>query len=383
MTGCAVSSVRQRRDATAAADGRTEADARAFVPRAWVVLATGLAASPAIAFIHASQFVLQRRLERGTTTLFWEWSHLLLPWVTFAFAAAALVPFVRRFPLPQQRPAKAIAAHVVAALLFPVVWLGILDVVHVLANWARFVDHLVWMLSDTYLMGVMLFWAAAGTLHAIRHVRAQQALREDALRLKAALAEARLAALSHQLRPHFLFNALNSAAMLVRDGASTQAIEVLARLSGLIRELLRDRPNEVVPLAHELEFLREYLLLERVRFGDRLGVTLEVDHRIGDSPVPFLILQPIVENAIRSGIAARAGRSQLRVGATCSPGAVVLRVEDRGAGGRAGPAESGHGVGLAITRERLRARYGDRATVSLTIDPDGGGSLAEIQLPSV
>jgi two-component system, LytTR family, sensor kinase len=376
-----VTSVR-RPTAASHADARTETDERAFAPRAWVVLVVGLAASPAIAFIHASQFVLQRRLEGTSTTLFWEWRHLLLPWITFAFAAASLVPFVRRFPLPQKHPARAIAAHVAAALLFPVVWLGLLDVVHVLANWARFVDHLVWMLSDTYLMGVMLFWAAAGTLHAIRHVRAQHALREDALRLKAALAEARLAALSHQLRPHFLFNALNSAAMLVRGGESAQAIEVLARLSGLIRELLRERPHEVVPLTHELEFLREYLLLERVRFGDRLGVTLEVDQRLGDSPVPFLILQPVVENAIRYGIAARAGRSQLRVGATSARGTMVLRVEERGAGGRAGPAESGHGVGLAITRERLRARYGDRATVSLTVDPDGSGSLAEIRLPS-
>ena len=373
-----MTSVRQPADA----DGRTGSAARGYVPRAWVVLVIGLAASPAIAFINASQFVLQRRLERGTTTLFFEWSHLLLVWVAFAIAAATLVPFVRRFPLPQAGPAKAIAAHVAAALLFPFLWLGLLDVFHVVRNPSRFADHLVWMLSDAYLMGIMLFWAAAGTLHAIRHVRAQHALREDALRLKAALAEARFAALGHQLRPHFLFNALNSAAMLVRDGESTQAIEVLARLSGLIRELLRDRPHEVVPLAHEVAFLREYLLLERVRFGDRLGVTLEVDQRLGDSPVPFLILQPIVENAIRYGIAARAGRSQLRVGAVSTRDAMVLRVEERGAGGRVGPAESGHGVGLAITRERLRARYGDRATVSLTVDPDGNGSLAEIRLPA-
>jgi len=210
----------------------------------------------------------------------------------------------------------------------------------------------------------------------------QRTLREDALQLKAALSDARFAALSQQLRPHFLFNALNSAAMLVRAGESEQAIELLARLSGLIRELLRDHPHEVVPLSQEFAFLREYLLLEEARFGARLGVTLDCDQRLGDSPVPFLILQPIVENALRHGVAARSGPSQLRVGATSTADGVLLRIEERGNGGRTGLAEAGHGVGLANTRERLRARYGDAASLTLRIDPGGDGSVAEIVLPA-
>jgi signal transduction histidine kinase len=363
------------------AHANSEPEPRSDVPGAWVVLALGLAASPVIAFIQASQFLLQRHLERGQSTLSWELIHLLPPWVSFAVSAAAIVPFVRRFPLPQARPARAIAAHVVAALLFPVVRLGLLDAFHVMREPEKFVEHLMWLLADSYLMNVMLFWAAAGTLHAVRHVRMQQALREDALRLKAALADARYAALSQQLRPHFLFNALNSVAMLVRAGESEQAVDLLARLSGLIRELLRDHPHEVVPLSQELAFLREYLRLEEARFGDRLGVTLDCDGHLDDSPVPFLILQPIVENALRYGVAARSGRSQLHVGATSTPSGVMLKVEERGNGGRVGPAESGHGVGLANTRERLRTRYGEAASFTLTIDPLGNGSTAEICLP--
>jgi hypothetical protein len=334
-----------------------------------------------IAFLQASQFLLQSHLDGSRGTLSWVWTHLLPPWISFAVAAAAIVPFVRRFPLPQARPARAIVAHGLAALLFPVLRLGLLDAFHVIHEPAKFVEHLMWLLADSYLMNVMMFWAAAGTLHAVRHVRMQQALREDALRLRAALSDARFAALSQQLRPHFLFNALNSVAMLVRAGESEQAVDLLARLSGLIRELLRDHPNEVVPLSQELAFLREYLRLEEARFGDRLGVTLDYDGNLGDSPVPFLILQPIVENALRYGVAARSGRSQLRVGAASTASGVVLRVEERGNGGRVGPPESGHGVGLTNTRERLRARYGDRASFNLTVDPLGNGSIAEICLP--
>jgi hypothetical protein len=345
------------------------------------VLAWGLAASPIIAFIHASQLLLQKNLQRDRSTLLWEWTHLLPPWISFAVAAAVIVLLVRRFPLPQAKPTKAIAAHVVAALFFPVLRLGLLDAFHVFGDVDRFVDHLVWLLADSYLADVMLFWAAAGTLHAIRHVRMQQVLREDALRLKAALAEARFSALSQQLRPHFLFNALNSAAMLVRAGESEQAVDLLARLSGLIRELLRDHPHEIVPLSQEFAFLREYLLLEEARFGERLGVSLECDQQLGDAPVPFLILQPVVENAIRYGIAARSGGSLLRVGASSTRDGMVLCVQERGSGGRLGAAEPGTGVGLANTRERLRAHYGDRASISLAVDPDGSGSLAEIRLP--
>ena len=359
----------------------SSSDSRMLLPRASRVLLWGLLASPIIAFINASQDVLQSQLRQSPASLGFAWSRLLLPWATFAICAAAIVPFVRRFPLPQPRPAKAIAAHVVAALVFPFLHLGLLDALHVIGEPSKFVEHLQWLIAAYYVSEVFMFWAAAGTLHAIRHVRLQAVLREDALQLRAALADARFSTLSQQLRPHFLFNALNSAAMLVRSGESTQAIELLARLSGLIRELLRDHPHEVVPLSEELAFLREYLALEEVRFGDRLGVTLDCDEHLGDAPVPFLILQPVVENALRYGVAARSGRSLLQIRAAQTDGGVVLRVEERGSGGNVGVAETGHGLGLTNTRERLRARYGSAASFTLNVDPSGNGSEAEIVLP--
>jgi hypothetical protein len=356
-------------------------NARTLIPGAWRVLALGLLASPAIALLHASQDVLLSRLERSGITLSFVWPRLLLVWVTLAVCAATVAPFVRRFPLPQPRPTRAIVAHVVATVVFPIVHLGLLDAVHVIATPEQFIEHFKWLIAAHYVSELAVFPAIAGVLHAIRHVRMQSALREDALRLKAALADARFSALTHQLRPHFLFNALNSAAMLVRAGESTEAVDLLARLSGLMREVLRDHPHEVVPLSEEFAFLREYLLLEEARFGNRLGVTLDCDQRLRDTPVPFLILQPIVENALRYGVAARSGPAQLRVGATSTADGILLCVEERGNGGRAGPAEAGHGVGIANTCERLRARYGDQASFSLDVDSDGRGSLAEIRLP--
>ena len=147
---------------TVEATPRVDVDGLSHVPRASRVLMWGLAASPAIAFIEASQLTLQNRLEQTNHTLFWEWTHLLPPWVTFAVCAALVVPFVRRFPLPQPKPANAIAAHVLAALAFPVLRLGSLDVAHVVFANARFVEHLMWLLADHYVTDVVLFWGWSG-----------------------------------------------------------------------------------------------------------------------------------------------------------------------------------------------------------------------------
>src|SRR5690242_10202051 len=117
---------------TVAAPTAPATDSVARGPGALQVLGWGLAASPVIAFMEASQLVLQKRLQGDATTLWWEWTHVLPPWAAIAVCAAAVVPIVRRFPLPQKRPAKAIAVHVVAALLFPVARLGLLDAVHML-----------------------------------------------------------------------------------------------------------------------------------------------------------------------------------------------------------------------------------------------------------
>jgi two-component system LytT family sensor kinase len=358
------------------------ADAAVPLPGARQVLLWGLAATPVIALLHAAQQVLQSRLQGSPETFWFAWSHLLPLWITLSIGAAAVVPLVRSFPLPQPRPAGAIAAHLIGGLLFPMLTLALLDAVHVAFFGSRFVEHFWWLLGAAYFEQVPVFFAVAGGLHVIRNVREKARLREEALTLRAALADARLAALAQQLRPHFLFNALNAAAMLVRAGERDQAVEVLARLSSLIRELLREHPHELVPLSEEFAFLREYLLLEGVRFGDRLSVDVRLEPALADIGVPFLLLQPVVENALRYGVACRAGTSHLVVEARRTNGHVTVRVEERGDGGRVGAAEQGLGVGLANTRERLRARWGGTASLALEVEPSGNGSLAEVILPA-
>jgi two-component system, LytTR family, sensor kinase len=353
---------------------------RSPLPGARRVLAWGLVATPVIAIVHASQVYLDSRLAGTGETFFYSWSHVLPIWATLSVGAALTVPFVRQFPLPDRRLIRSVAAHIAGGLLFPVLTLGMLDVLHTAFAGTAFVEHFRWLVGTAYLEQMAVFFAVAGGLHVVRNARERVLLREETLELRAALADARLAALSQQLRPHFLFNALNAATMLIRGGESTRAVEVLARLGGLVRLLLRE-PRDVVPLAEEFAFLREYLELEGVRFGDRLTVDLSLDGALEDMRVPFLLLQPLVENALRYGVACRSGASRLAVAAHRENGHLRLVVEERGGGGRAGPPEQGHGVGLANTRERLRARYGEGARLSVDVDPAGNGSRAEILVP--
>jgi LytS/YehU family sensor histidine kinase len=229
------------------------------------------------------------------------------------------------------------------------------------------------------MLDVPAFLAITGTLHAVSHARLQQHLREEALVLRADLADARLAVLQHRIHPHFLFNTLNSVAMLIRTGDADSAVAVLARLSALIRELVRDHQSHEVPLAQEFHFLGEYLALERIRFGDRLEARLELAPSLEEIPVPFLLLQPLVENAVRYGVAARSGPSVLTVDATRIDSRVLLRVEERGESGQARTVEPGHGMGLAYVRERLATQYGDEA--ALTLDVEETGSRADVTLP--
>jgi len=351
------------------------------LPSAWAVLGIAVAASPVFASLTALQNTLQHTLERNPTSFWFAWTHLVLPALTLGVCATALLPLVRRFPLPNSRPVNAIIVHAVAVLALPVISLALLDALHVWLDGDRFVEHLFWMLSDIYVERVLAFAAIAALLHAVRHSREQAWLREDALALRAAVSDARMLALMQQLRPHFLFNSLNTVAMLVRADEPDRAVEVLSRLAVLLRELIRDHPHAEVPLSEEFAFAREYLAVEEARFGDRLQIDVQLEAALADAPVPFLLLQPIVENAVRYGVAARAGASLVSVRAARANGSILLAVEERGDGARIGTPEPGTGTGLANTRERLRARYGDDAQLLLSVDDQGAGSLAHIVLP--
>jgi LytS/YehU family sensor histidine kinase len=216
-----------------------------------------------------------------------------------------------------------------------------------------------------------------GCVYAFTYFLEAREREAHASRLAAQLAEARLGALRTQLNPHFLFNSLNALAVLVREPNTPAASRMLELLGDVLRQVLRtDQPHEI-PLADELRFVEQYLAIEQVRFSDRLRVAWSIDEQARAALVPGFVLQPIVENAIKHGVAKRADAGRIEITARVVDSMLELAVRDDGVGMAATQRE---GVGLSNTRERLRTLYGHDATVTIIAPPDGG-TLVTLRLP--
>lgn len=202
----------------------------------------------------------------------------------------------------------------------------------------------------------------------------------EAARLSAQLSEARLNALRMQLNPHFLFNSLNAIAGLVREKDNRTAVRMIGVLSGVLRHALSTSDVKEVPLRDELAFLREYLELEQVRFPDRLRVEWRAADDVLDASIPSMLLQPVVENALRHGIHRRSAPGLLEIAAERQGATLRITVRDDGPGFDADRRESHDGVGLSNTRARLRQLYEDRARLTLMNAPTAGAIVA-IELP--
>jgi two-component system LytT family sensor kinase len=225
---------------------------------------------------------------------------------------------------------------------------------------------------------------AGNRLDALRREReaAERQSRETLLLQQ--VIEAELRALRAQINPHFLFNSLNTIAdQVVRDPARAEAMTL--RLAGVFRHVLAHSSRPLTSIRDEIEFLRTYLFIEEVRFGDRLHVAISIDPSVAGDPLPSLILQPLVENALKHGLGPKPGPGHLWI--TAAPldgpgvaGRICLKVEDDGMGiGTSAPAKP-DGLGLANVAERLRTLYQDRAT--LLLEPrDGGGTRATLLIP--
>jgi len=196
-------------------------------------------------------------------------------------------------------------------------------------------------------------------------------------RLSTQLAEARLSALRMQLSPHFLFNTLNAITVLVRDHRTEDASQMLELLSDVLREVLRSRKHAETTLHEELAFIEKYLTIEQVRFSDRLDIRWSIDPTARDILVPELILQPLVENAIRHGISHLTHGGIIEIRAKESNNEILLSVRDNGPGYEASAEE---GLGLANTRERLSTLYGSSGHLEL-IPAEGGGVIATVRFP--
>jgi two-component system, LytTR family, sensor kinase len=229
---------------------------------------------------------------------------------------------------------------------------------------------------------LLIYVAMVAAWHAVRHYQRARERELRAVELEAQLAQAQLQALRAQLHPHFLFNTLNTIAEMIHH-APGKAEEMTLQLSELLRLALQSQAAQEVPLAEEIAFVRRYLEIERTRFGERLTVEWAIADETLSARVPNLILQPLVENAIRHGIApfTRPGRVLIR--ATRNNGDLKLQVCDTG-GSResSSSATNGHGIGLANTRARLERFYGGKHSFALTHGgSDADGTVAELIIP--
>lgn len=225
---------------------------------------------------------------------------------------------------------------------------------------------------------LILAWAALYfTLLAGERTRAAE--RREA-RFRSAARAAELRSLRYQVNPHFLFNALNSLSSLVMTGKGERAEEMIQGLSSFYRHSLADDPTGDAELADEIELQRDYLAVEALRFPDRLRTRIDVPAELADVRIPGMILQPLVENSVKYGVAPVNRPVTITIAAREEYGRLVVTVSDDGPG-IPGDAHKGFGIGLANVRDRLAARFGEEAMI--VSGPVDGGYRTELRLPLV
>jgi two-component system LytT family sensor kinase len=305
-----------------------------------------------------------------------------LPWIPVTLAAMALTV---RFPLSRESWRRYVGLHLAAALVLAFVanvlvvsgfWAamgnfqGVAALAREGARWAAIRLHI----------GLLIYASVLAITQAVQY---QRRAREKALhlaRVEGQLARAHVQALNAQIRPHFLFNTLHTIGHLWRSGRSEDADAVLDHLGALFHKVQASTSRVAVPLSEELEMVREYLAIEQTRFRDRLRTSVTARDEVLDFPVPPLILQPIVENAVRHGISAVSSAGLVEVSAERTNGKLRLTVRDDGPGPYAKVANPGSGTGIRNTRERLQQMYGGAATFSLEAGANGG-AVVVIDIP--
>ncbi len=306
----------------------------------------------------------------------------LAGWWTWAVLTPGILWMQRRYPIERGSLLRSGPAHAAGALLASFVYIGA-SLGSALVMFAPVRAEPIGALARGYVtsrlpIGVLLYAAVIGVGTAVAE-RRQRVHREVlSARLSAELALAQARALQAQLQPHFLFNTLHTIGLLVAENPAA-AQQTLLRLGDLLRRTLALSETPSIPLHDELAVLQEYLAIETTRFGERLRVLIDVPEGLCGRSVPSLILQPLVENALRHGIARRVSAGVLRIAATEHDGRLRLIVEDNGPGFAAEPAPNG-GHGLAATRRRLAVLHGAEATLDIGSRP-GGGARVGIEIP--
>ena len=325
-----------------------------------------------------------------------DWKNLLTIWLVgehiWAIVALVVVWFGIRWPLERRVIGRRVALHLLLSAGVAATQLALETAAYLqLGTLGPALSTSFWRAWSTLLVlgfhgNVISYWVILGVVTGYRHYRRLQEREAQALRLElrsaelsGQLARAQMNALKMQLQPHFLFNTLNAIMVLVRQQNASRAEEMLGRLSDLLRCVLDEGEAQEVPLHRELEYARLYLAIEQVRFEERLKVSIVIDPAVIDAAVPHMALQPIVENAIRHGIARTSVPGTVAITASGIGDDLVIQVTDDGPGLDRTDASEGWGIGLANTRARLRQLYGDAA--SLTVQDTAPGVTVRMALP--
>ncbi len=226
----------------------------------------------------------------------------------------------------------------------------------------------------------IFYWVGVGCIYLLHELRFARERELAQARLETTLREAQLENLRLQLEPHFLFNALNAISAAVYESPRA-ADEMIGRLSDLLRQLLKRDQRQEISLGEEIELIKLYTRIMEARLEDRLKVSIDIADCVKGALVPQLILQPLVENAIKHGMDPVGFKANVSVKAQVKDGTLLLSVRDHGAGVSAGMEVSAmNGIGLHNTRERLRHLYNGNTSLMLH-NADGGGAIAELRIP--
>jgi signal transduction histidine kinase len=342
----------------------------------WIAIGAvmGAQASMSAALQGASPVPLDRALIGGMLQMA-AW----IPTTLVAIAVATLVPITRG--TWQRR----VPVHLMVALAMSFV----ANVLVVLGFWARqgvfngvgalARGGLLWGTINLHI-ALVVYAAVVSITHGVLYYRRMRERELQLAKVEGQLARAQLQALNAQIRPHFLFNTLHTIGQLWRSGRSEEADTVLDHLGGLFHKVERSTSRLEVPLAEELELVEEYLAIESARFRDRLHTRVVAPRETLDCLVPPLILQPLVENAIRHGISAVSTATRVEVMATLTGNHLYLTVHDDGPGVTSRSPQPGTGTGLRNTRERLAQLYGPGDHLRVE-DAPSGGTIVTVDIP--
>ncbi len=338
------------------------------------------------ALFFATQFALQNQLSEKPVP-FWR----ILSWQLVSgyvwFALSPLILFLtNKFPFEGTRWKVALPVHLVAAVVVALFQQAIdaflLTRLGYPANrqFANFFEAYKFFVLVNLHLSILIYLGVVGIKSAYSYYQKYREQELQASQLEARLAQSRLQVLKMQLHPHFLFNTLNAISELIYKDPES-ADRMLTDLSDLLRLSFENLEVQEIPLKQELEFLEKYLEIEQMRFHDRLTVDMHISPETLDASVPNMILQPLVENAIKHGIAPRSSGGRIDINAVRSNGHLQISVDDDGLGVPFGDLQNlPEGVGLTNTRRRLRHLYGDRHEFDLTAR-DKGGVGVRLEIP--